>query len=382
VTRVGFAFPPWIGGVNYLQNLFTALAALPESGIEPILFAGRRDRPPAGFPAVEVVRTPMLDVGDPRWFVRLTLRRLVAADHLMARLLRRHRVDLWSHSTYLGRGAGLPAVGWVEDLQVRLLPEFFPPRELAARDAAHRATCRHSRLVVVSSEAVRADVERLYPEARGKLRVLRFVDCSSPDAEVAPLPELCRRHGFEGPFLLLPNQFWAHKNHGLVVEALRILKASGRAPLVLATGTTHDSRRPAYFAELMARVRAAGLEATFRPLGLVPYADLAALYRHALAVLNPSLFEGWSTSVEEGKSLGKRVLLSDIPVHREQAPERGVYFDPRSPEQLAEALWQAWTSADPAAERTAAERARAALPGRRQAFAQGYLRIVREVIPA
>lgn len=33
--------------------------------------------------------------------------------------------------------------------------------------------------------------------------------------------------------------------------------------------------------------------------------------------VNPSFYEGWSTTVEEAKSIGVPLLLSDIPVHRE-----------------------------------------------------------------
>ena len=41
----------------------------------------------------------------------------------------------------------------------------------------------------------------------------------------------------------------------------------------------------------------------------------------ANALLNPSRFEGWSTTVEEAKAVGTPMLLSDIAVHREQAPQ-------------------------------------------------------------
>lgn len=123
-----------------------------------------------------------------------------------------------------------------------------------------------------------------------------------------------------------------------------------------------------------------GVEEAFRVLGLVPYAHLATLMRHAVALLNPSLFEGWSTTVEEAKSLGKKIILSELPVHREQAPERGVYFDPRDAPALAEAMWHAWTGFDPSEDRAAGARAADGFPGRGRAFAEGYARIVHEVL--
>jgi glycosyltransferase involved in cell wall biosynthesis len=55
-----------------------------------------------------------------------------------------------------------------------------------------------------------------------------------------------------------------------------------------------------------------------RILGLINYVDVLFLMRSCVAVLNPSRFEGWSSTVEEAKSMGKRLILSSIPVHREQ----------------------------------------------------------------
>jgi glycosyltransferase involved in cell wall biosynthesis len=150
---------------------------------------------------------------------------------------------------------------------------------------------------------------------------------------------------------------------------------------VLSTGDASDYRSPGYFKRFLQQRDEMGVAGSYRILGVVPFADLAGLLRHSVAVLNPSLFEGWSTTVEEAKSLGKRVLLSDIAVHREQAPERGVYFDPRRPEELAEAIWAAWT-ADDAAEAAAMARAAGLLPARRKEFAENYAAIAREAVAA
>jgi glycosyltransferase involved in cell wall biosynthesis len=64
--------------------------------------------------------------------------------------------------------------------------------------------------------------------------------------------------------------------------------------------------------------------------------------KNSLAVINPSMFEGWSTTVEEAKLFGKTVVLSDIAVHREQSPVNGIYFDPADPVALAQQLKRVW----------------------------------------
>jgi len=73
---------------------------------------------------------------------------------------------------------------------------------------------------------------------------------------------------------------------------------------VVCTGKFFDRRDPAPTAKLLATISRPGLREQFFLLGLVPHDDVYGLMRQSIAVINPSLFEGWSTSVEEAKSLG------------------------------------------------------------------------------
>ena len=379
MIRSGFVFPhyaeAWLGGVSYLRNLLGALAASPECGVQPVLLT--QSARPVGFERVEVVRSFALRVRH-QLLARGILKR-TGWDPL-DRILAHHRLDVLSHSGVLGPRARVPALAWIPDLQHRALPEFFSQEERDARDAAVEVALREAARVIVSSEAARQDMERFFPGFAGKLRVLRFIDRTLAAAQAPPREALEARYGFSGRYFLLPNQYWAHKNHQRVLEALSLLQREGKEVLVLATGSADDHRNPGHFDRLM-RLRAElGLEARYRVLGVVPYADLAGLLRNAAALINPSLFEGWSTSVEEAKSLGKRVLLSDIAVHREQAPARGVYFDTAHADRLAEAIWSAWQSTDLGEEEASARRAAEALPLRQREFAETYAALVREVV--
>src|ERR1044071_279776 len=78
-----------------------------------------------------------------------------------------------------------------------------------------------------------------------------------------------------------------------------------------------------------------GLQKNIYMLGLIPYGDVMRLLIGSACVINPSHFEGWSSTVEESKTLGKRVILSNIGVHVEQKPEFGIYFSPDDDAQLA-----------------------------------------------
>ena len=69
-------------------------------------------------------------------------------------------------------------------------------------------------------------------------------------------------------------------------------------------------------------------------MGVIPREHQLGLMKHSLAVIQPSKFEGWSTVVEDAKSLQKQILLSNIPVHVEQMGDSAYYFEPDSAEQL------------------------------------------------
>jgi glycosyltransferase involved in cell wall biosynthesis len=97
-------------------------------------------------------------------------------------------------------------------------------------------------------------------------------------------------------------------------------------------------------------------------------------------LINPSHFEGWSTSVEEAKSMGKQIVLSDIPVHREQAPERGLFFPSDDQHALANMMIAAREGFDRDRDAAMQMRAQENLAPRQLEFALNYHRIVRTTL--
>ena len=55
----------------------------------------------------------------------------------------------------------------------------------------------------------------------------------------------------------------------------------------------------------------------------------------------PSLYEGFGIPVLEAMSMKVPVVCSDIPPLREVAADAAIYFDPESPEDMAEKMHQA-----------------------------------------
>ena len=228
----------------------------------------------------------------PRSFLRRATRKLTGTDLVLERELRSHRIDVLSHSGHLGRGARLPTLAWIPDFQHLRVPELFPERDRSVRERFYRDQCAYATRIIVSSHAARGDLAEFSAAALGKSRVLQFVAAAPDAARLPSRASLQAKYGCTAPYFFLPNQFWAHKNHAVVIEALALLKARGLSLTVLASGNTHDPRQPGYFPRLEARMKECGVEDEFRCLGLIPYADLLGLMSHSVAVLNPSKFEG------------------------------------------------------------------------------------------
>jgi glycosyltransferase involved in cell wall biosynthesis len=193
---------------------------------------------------------------------------------------------------------------------------------------------------------------RFYPDARVNHHVWSFPSLlNAADADGA------HADGSPQKFLYIANQFWAHKDHETAFKALALLKQNGIRVDIVCTGREDDSRRPDHVPKLKAMIEDAGLTSQVSFLGLVPRARQIAIFRDAAAVLQPSRFEGWSTVVEDARSLGKRVILSDIDVHREQMPD-ALFFTAGDPQSLADkiaSVWPALKAGPDVAQETAAQ---------------------------
>ncbi|HEX4049636.1 MAG TPA: glycosyltransferase family 1 protein [Steroidobacteraceae bacterium] len=372
----------WLGGLSYLRNLLRAILSNPERHVEPVLVAHSvlASTFLSGFPPVEVIRTPMASRRHPARLLGEASCRLIDRDVTMEWLLRKHRIDALSHSLTVGARSAVASIGWIPDFQHVRMPQFFSRSERVARDRHYLRLAEGSRCIILSSNDVRSDFVSFAPHAADKACVLHFVSYFESTGATMSCEQLRSRFGIDRPFFHLPNQFWAHKNHAVVVEALGILKKRGIDALVLATGRPADYRNPEHFGRLMARVKVLGVEDNFRVLGVVTLPELQSLMLNAIALINPSYFEGWSTTVEESKSLGLPIILSDISVHVEQAPPLGHYFKADSPEELAEAILATLRTHDPAEAAKARQQAALELPERVRRFGKAYDEIANKAI--
>jgi glycosyltransferase involved in cell wall biosynthesis len=242
----------------------------------------------------------------------------------------------------------IESVLWIPDFQYKCLPEYFQPTDREQRDKLYAKMLSDDSILVLSSESVRADFLKYFPEySHKRVHILHFLSLlTNEDYSIDPVT-VCQHYGLPEKFVYLPNQFFQHKRHDHAFSALAKLKKSGIDIHLVCTGNPEDYRSPKYYNSLLAFLRSEEIEDRVSLLGLIPRSDQLQIFRRAAVVLQPSSFEGWSTTVEDGIALGKNVLFSDIATHIEQAPEYGSYFKSGNVDSLAQALEQQWIESKP-----------------------------------
>lgn len=329
----------WAGGMYYLVNLINSLSLLNEDQRPVVYLFYYNDLPEEliksiDYPDIKYVNTRPLSnfIRGVNWLQRKLTGRNKWLEHLISSYdlkgiypLTEFRKD-WRLSC--------KAVFWVYDLQHEYYPDFFNIEEVERRKRQFSEIAAKAEVVVFSSKDSMERFKSIYKPV-GQLKLLRFASMINPDHVLTDESALVK-YNIKKPYFIISNQFWKHKNHLVAFKALRLIIDSGINATLVCTGKMQDNRNEEYFPELLNEVKRLDLGNNIFFTGFIPRSDQLSLMKGSLAVIQPSLFEGWSTVVEDAKALKKRVLASDIPIHREQLEELGFYFNPLNPKELAD----------------------------------------------
>ena len=173
------------------------------------------------------------------------------------------------------------------------------------RELGFRLQIAAGRHIMLSSHDARETCHRYYPSTFGRTHVVRFAVMPRPCPSLADIDHVRNLYQLPPHYFYLPNQFYKHKNHQLVLNALNLLHVDAPDITVVASGRQPDpSDSPSTFEiswllEIPLDYQTAFVCWVFHVAPLM------------LAVLNPSLYEGWSTTVEEARVFSVPLLLWD-----------------------------------------------------------------------
>lgn len=340
--KIGIVFDyddSWIGGTYYITNLVNSLSLLEDEKKPDILVLASNL---SSYEYVScVTEYPYLS------FVKIKANRFVSLLNRVSTRLGLGRIfypriiktlDVVFPSVQFGRGSNV--VHWIPDFQDKCLPMFFSENQLKYRERIYRNIAFNKRRVVFSSENALADFTKFYPKNNALTFVSKFA-VTHPSYSDLDSDKIRAQYNLPRDYFFCPNQLWKHKNHLAVLNALVELKEKkliGGITVVF-SGKESDSRNPEYPLMIKEFVETHHLSSNVIFLGFIDRKDQLKIMSEAIAVVQPSLFEGWSTVIEDAKAMNKYVIASDLQVNIEQLqPGNASFFNPNNSSELSELL--------------------------------------------
>lgn len=339
--RIGIIYrggKQWIGGVYYIQNVICALNTLPD-----------KDKPLIDIYTENKEKFNQLSSITKYPYLYLNIYKENKSIKYFGKILKVFSYSLGKKLGYaiynsddsfvFPEVSGNPkkVLSWIPDFQEKYFPNNFNKKTLWGRDNNNHYVANHIKELVLSSHDCENDFKKFYPEYQCHINVLHFA-VTLPDFSNVDFTKLKEKYRITGDYLFCPNQFWKHKNHLFLFKAYKMALDRGLKLQLLCTGELKSYKDPEYIPQIWKFLADNKLADKIIILGFISREDMLCLIKNAYAVVQPSLFEGWSTVVEDAKAVNKFIFLSDLNVHREQISKNVCFFDPHDEEDLCDKL--------------------------------------------
>jgi glycosyltransferase involved in cell wall biosynthesis len=330
------SFGSWEGEKNYLNSLITAINKYNDRDVSVKIISSEKilkDIKKLNLQNIELINSSLFfNKSYLNLFRKFCSKLFKSYDPVLFYFIKKYNLNIISH--YNQPSIFCKTICWLPDFQHIRLPQNFDQKEIIRRNNLYKNIIKNSSLILLSSKNSIKDLKKFSKKKNIRYKKLNFV----PHIDFNLLnKDKIKRYNLKN-YLIVPNQFWKHKNHLILVKAIKRLKDKKLKFKIVLTGDSKSQKDKTVFYKFISEIKIKKLDNFFLYLGKVSYSDLINLINQSNALINPSLFEGWSTSVEEAKILDKKILLSNIKVHKEQNPKKSYYFNPNDDLKLSKII--------------------------------------------
>ena len=230
----------------------------------------------------------------------------------------------------------------VWDLCHRDTPEFPEGsnyRKFEQREQLYNKSLKKAVAVLVDSKIGKNNVIQRYGVDEKRVYVAPFAP--SVNVENNARVDVESKYNIQGEYIYYPAQFWSHKNHIYIIDAISILKSQGIEIRAIFSGTDRGN-----LSNILSYAKLKNIEELIQCIGFVPNEDLYSLYKNSLAMVMPSYFGPTNIPPLEAFAIGTPVIYSDIAGFREQVGDGALFCDLKTPESLVEHLLKLHNSKD------------------------------------
>ncbi len=210
-----------------------------------------------------------------------------------------------------------PSVATIHDLSPWRYPEWQPEASRIRSRTPVLLKTKIATMVVTPTEAIRREAIEHFQLAPDRVRAVHLAASERFRPDPGPSPDR--------PYFLYIGTIEPRKNLQVAIAAWREVRRTRGVDLVIAGRLRRDAAPLPEEQGLILR-------------GAVPEDELPRLYSNALAVLYPSVYEGFGLPVVEAMQCGAVVLTSRDPAITEVAGGAAIQLDPENAAQWVEAM--------------------------------------------
>lgn len=245
----------------------------------------------------------------------------------------REQIDLFWITGPFDVDIHYPYIYTVWDLGHRTT-SFFPEVSRSGwlwndREKVYQKMLAPASYILTGNQEGKKEILQNYPVNPAKIRLAPFpvADfCHGPESRPSFIAE-------DDEFFFYPAQFWPHKNHIRILQALLLLREKNLFPVVYFTGSDKGNRS---FIET--KIKEWGLETQIHFTGFISDEEMKYMYTHAKAMIFASLMGPNNMPPIEATYLNCPVIITDLDGHKEQLGDTALYFKGTDASSLAEQM--------------------------------------------
>ncbi len=254
-----------------------------------------------------------------------------------------------SQESLIGFYTQVPFISFIGDVMYKYFPTLdeYTLKTRLLRDLTIRRLIAKSVFTVVDSEQSKEDLVRFFKVDPDKVipiplcappHIYKYRNMSEDEAN-----KFLDKYDLPSEFVFYPAQFWEHKNHLRLIEALYLLRKEKNEtiPAVLVGSQSWDN-----YADVMNIITQYAMNDQVRCLGYVDDHEIVALYKKARALVYPSFADYTNIPVLEAMVLGVPIVCSNSFSMTEQVGKAGIFFDPMDIDDIADKIYRVWTDND------------------------------------
>jgi hypothetical protein len=338
---INFNVVDWLGGYNVIKNLILSINLNKPKNLQIFVFIKESE-------SKKYFRDLNVNIIKTNFFGNISFARRVYSklqilffgkSKFFEDFFLKYKINLVSHYMPLGRNSEIKSFSWITDFQHLYYPQYFTFLQRFFRTINIFYSAISSSKIILSSNASASDLKKIINFNLKKIFVHPFFFVNYNLRNIININKLKKKFNIKKKFFFLPNQYWFHKNHLLVLKSIVDLKKRYNLSInIISSGSMYAKNSKIYYQKVDDFIEEQGLRDNYKYIGIVSEKELWSLMYYSLAIINPSEFEGWNTSVMQAKALSKYNIISNIKAHIEQKNSKTILFVNNNVTSLSEAI--------------------------------------------